>query len=807
MSKLLLKTKERIKLVFIFIILTISVFVGKSQTITVLNITNKQPVINVFIYNHESTTLTNEKGQADISSFNKTEKINFQHPAFKNLNISYNELKKLNFIVKMEESVLNLSEIIVSANQWEQNKSEVPNKIQTISKREIQFNNPQTTADLIGESDEIFIQKSQMGGGSPMIRGFAANRILLVVDGVRMNNAIYRSGNLQNIISLDANAVESSEIILGPGSVIYGSDAIGGVIDIHTKKPFLSTQEKPFISTNAMLRYSSANFEKTGHLDFNLGFNKFAYVSSFTYSDYDDLKMGNLKHTDYTRPEYVETINGVDSIVNNKNVNVQKFTAYSQFNILQKIRYKPTNTIDVEYAFHYSKLSDVPRYDRLIQKKDNKLKYAEWYYGPQKWMMNSVKITERKSNLFFDNSKFIIALQNYEESRHDRKLNKLLLRERQENVKMITINVNFDKELSENSSLYYGIELADNLVNSVGSEKNITNGETIEYPSRYPNNSTYSFFSFYINQKRKIKEKTNLVFGLRVNHIELFAPFDTTFYPFPFKEIDLSNNAITGSFGAVFQPVTNTQIKLNFSTGFRSPNIDDIGKVFDSEPGNVIVPNKNLTPEYVYNVDLGFSSSFYEKLQVELTGFGSYINNVMVRDNFNFNGLDSIVYDGTLSKVEALVNSDYGVLYGIQFSVYADIFNNFSLKSHLNYIKGFDQDNNPLRHVTPTFGGTHLIFTFENFKADLYSIYNGELSYSQLSTSEREKPHIYATDSNGNPMSPAWVTLNIKTSFQINSVIQINAGIENLFNVRYRPYSSGVVAPGRNLILTVRARI
>src|SRR5688572_16162673 len=133
-----------------------------------------------------------------------------------------------------------LEGVVVSVNKWEQKLNEVPNKIVKISKSEILRNNPQTSADLLGQSGTVFIQKSQLGGGSPMIRGFATNRVLLVFDGVRMNNAIYRSGNLQNIISIDALSTQTAEVIFGPGSLIYGSDAIGGVMDFHTLEPRFS---------------------------------------------------------------------------------------------------------------------------------------------------------------------------------------------------------------------------------------------------------------------------------------------------------------------------------------------------------------------------------------------------------------------------------------------------------------------------------------------------------------------------------------------------------------------------------------
>ena len=87
-----------------------------------------------------------------------------------------------------------LNELVVSANKWEQNLMEVPGTVSRVSKQLIQFQNPQTSADLLTLTGKVFVQKSQLGGGSPMIRGFATNRVLLVVDGVRMNNAIFRSG-------------------------------------------------------------------------------------------------------------------------------------------------------------------------------------------------------------------------------------------------------------------------------------------------------------------------------------------------------------------------------------------------------------------------------------------------------------------------------------------------------------------------------------------------------------------------------------------------------------------------------------
>ena len=261
-----------------------------------------------------------------------------------------------------------LEGVVVSANKWEQKLNEVPNKIVKITKNDIIRNNPQTSADLLGQSGNVFIQKSQLGGGSPMIRGFATNRVLLVADGVRMNNAIYRSGNLQNVISIDPLSTETAEVIFGPGTVIYGSDAIGGVMDFHTLQPRLSADNKMLVKGSVLGRYSTADKEKTAHADLNLGWKKWSLLSSFSYSSFDDLKMGKNGGPDsYLRPEYVERINNKDSIVKNNDPRIQRFSGYNQVNFLQKVRFKPNQYLDLQYSFIYAATGDAPRYDRLIQ--------------------------------------------------------------------------------------------------------------------------------------------------------------------------------------------------------------------------------------------------------------------------------------------------------------------------------------------------------------------------------------------------------------------------------------------------------
>ncbi len=189
-----------------------------SQTITIKDQQTNERVelVTLSTTNPNLFVTTDAKGQADITAFKNAVRIEIRSLGYKTLFKSYAELEATSFMVEMEISNLSLDEVVVSGTRWRQSKKDVPSKIVSISAKEVAFQNPQTAADLLAVSGKVFMQKSQQGGGSPIIRGFATSRLLYSVDGVRMNTAIFRSGNLQNVINLDPFAIESTEVLFGP---------------------------------------------------------------------------------------------------------------------------------------------------------------------------------------------------------------------------------------------------------------------------------------------------------------------------------------------------------------------------------------------------------------------------------------------------------------------------------------------------------------------------------------------------------------------------------------------------------------
>lgn len=347
---------------------------------------------------------SDKKGFVDISTLKNEDSISINVNGYKEKIYSYTQLSTLTSPLLLSDDIYLLDEVVLSATKFEEKKEDIPQQTEVIGEKELRFMNQQTTADVLQNSGYALVQKSQAGGGSPIIRGFEANKLLMVVDGVRMNNAIYRGGHLQNILTIDNNLLEKTELVFGPGSVIYGSDALGGVMHFYTKNPILADSgKKTSVNGSAFTRYGSVNNEKTSHLDFSIGFKKIAFLTSVTYSDFDDLRQGKNRNPFYENfgkdSLYVERINGKDSALINKNNAIQRGTGYSQIDFMEKILVQQNKNTAHILNFQLSTSSNINRYDRLSDISAGKPNYAEWYYGPQKRILGSYTLQlKRKQN-------------------------------------------------------------------------------------------------------------------------------------------------------------------------------------------------------------------------------------------------------------------------------------------------------------------------------------------------------------------------------------------------------------------------
>jgi hemoglobin/transferrin/lactoferrin receptor protein len=782
---------------------------GLSQSIQIFDADSRAPLAEAYVSAPGlEGHLSDSAGRVPASLLQYAEVLHFRAQGYEPRSYTREQLQQAGFQAYLSPSIRTLDAVVLTAGRWEQRQRETPARVIALRPQDIALQQPQTAADLLAATGEVFVQKSQQGGGSPMIRGFATNRVLLVVDGVRMNTAIFRSGNVQNVISLDPLALERAEVLFGPGSLMYGSDAIGGVMRFETEKPAFALGEEAQVSGRAFFRYASANQGITGHIKATFAQGRWAALTAFTHSDFSDLRMGSRGPEAYLRPFYVERIDGQDRVLSNLDPQLQRPSGYTQDNFTQKLRFRLAKGWELGYGLHYSATSEYARYDRLIVLRNGLPRSADWRYGPQTWMMQHLSASSSQPSLLWEQMRLHLAWQRFGESRFDRNFGSSLLRERVEQVDAYSINLDASRRAGGRGQIFYGIESVRNEVLSEGRDINIEDGYAQPAASRYPN-ATWASQGAYLNGQLRLGPGLHLAAGARYTCFSLSARFDTALFPLPYDRAENRQGGLAGSLGLTWSLGKRWRAAAHASTGFRAPNVDDLGKLFDSQPGFVVVPNPALGAEQAWHGEAGVTWLEGRLFRLEISAFYTRLNNALVRRNFALNGQDSILYGGETSRVQAVENAAFIEVYGLNASAELSL-GNFLFEGRFSFQRGTeeldDESRSALRHAAPAFGVLRLSYREGGLTLQAYGEFSAALPYERLAQEGRDAPHLYAPDDQGNPWAPAWATLNVKMHFEASPALSFSGGIENLTDQRYRVYSSGISAPGRNFILACSAR-
>jgi hemoglobin/transferrin/lactoferrin receptor protein len=780
------------------------------------------PIREAHIISLEQNThaFTNKYGIADLSSFSTNEPLQISHSSFISVFTNKFKLQSQNNQLILVFDSETLGEIILLTRIDDENLKTTADRRVILHQKEIERLNTQTTADLLEKKAGVNVQKSQMGGGSPVIRGFEANRVLLVIDGVRLNNAIYRGGHLQSIISVDNATLEQVEIIFGPSSSEYSSDGLGGVIHLHTKRPKFTA------SPNFTQNYS-ANSGMSKHYDLSYTSKDFAVFSSFTNSDFDDLRMGKVRNHGYENWGKVYHYMDNDKQKENPNPNIQKNTGYSQKDFMQKAILRLSDKLLFTGNFQFSNSSNIPRFDKLNDYKLQQLgdtiyedlKYKVWNYGPQKRSFYSMQFDYSADNFFMDSAQLILAYQDVFETRFVQKSDSDERLDQHENVDIFSLNVNFRKK-----ELHYGFEYYNNKVLSKAF-KTTNNISAPHDQTRYPNGgSSMSSWAGYITYHKKISEQIKLNAGIRFTENKLngkYIPegrFPTI--TLPYDSIDNKYNAFTGNFSVAYFPNESWKIAAIVSSGFHAPNLDDVSKVF-YKGSNVTIPNFNLRPEYANTAEINITKNINNRVLINANAYYTAISDAIMRveagsvaDGVEFSeneeGFDSIKTNKNTGKAE---------IYGATTSVSMRIASNYTLETDYTYIKGRNKDTDlPFTHIPPSFGKTALYADFDQWRASFYALYNGRKSIDEYdlisgTDNEEESPMewVYLEESDSwheeFQGTPAWYTLNMSFMYRFTENFTLQLAAENILDHHYKTFASGLSAPGRNFILTLRAKL
>jgi outer membrane receptor for ferrienterochelin and colicin len=641
------------------------------------------------------------------------------------------------------------NQVVVSATRYERKTIELPYSVSKIKLDGDEESN--NTPDLLKTTTGSFVQKTNLGGGSAFIRGVTGNQCLIMIDGIRFNNSTFRYGPNQYLNTISQSSIQNIELLRGSGSVQYGSDAIGGVIYIQTKKPNYS--DNGFKSDGFVQgRYMTSDIEKTINGEVNLALEKTAFLANFNYSDFGDLPGGG-------------------------NIGIQSPSGYAQNGVDLKFRTAIIKNLDIMLNFNFLNQKDVPVYHKVklenyefnkMARQARNLSYISMEYNIDETFLKRINIKAGNS---------------YSNEIRSRKTNgKIIQTDENDRINTFFGILDFITFLSNEISLNYGGEIYFDKVNSKREDIDLTNNYLKESRGLYPDNSEYLNSAFYLLSNFKI-DRMIFDLGLRYNTFKINVPDNIL------GMVEINPSAFVYNAGVLFRINEKNSVYGSVNTAFRAPNIDDMGTIgivdFRYE-----IPSNNLKPEKSINYEIGYKLS-EDFFQGSVSIFHSNLSDFITRVKTKYNGQDSINGYQVYTK-ENVANS---VVYGAEFDFMIN-FNKFLIQGNATYTYGQNlTSNEPMRRIPPLFGSLELIYNLDrNFTICLQNLFAGR--QDRLASGDKSDNRI---NPNG---TPGWYVMNLTAKFLLQS-FKISAGINNIFNAAYRYHGSGIDAVGRSGLISV----
>ena len=414
-----------------------------------------------------------------------------------------------------------------------------------------------------------------------------------------------------------------------------------------------------------------------------------------------------------------------------------------------------------------------------------------------------------------DSAQLIFGYQDVYESRHVQKMNAEESISRYEEVDIYSINANFRK-----NNFRYGLEYYSNIVNS---KANIHKSVSISpyEQTRYPNGgSSMSSIATYLTFSKSFGEQLKLHTGLRYTQNELKAQFhNTRTWTLPYDSIGYKYEALTGNFSLAYHPNESWKIAAIISTGFHAPNIDDTGKLFIKSK-ILTIPNFNLAPEFAKTIELNITKNISNRVLINANAYYTLIDDAIMRVDADTNDYNGFIIDPDEDFLYIKTNKNTGMaeIFGATASISMRIASNYTVETDYTYIKGRNIKNDlPFTHIPPSFGKTAFYADYDNWRASFFVLYNGRKAIEEYdiesgTDNEEESPIEWVLHEESNSMiieyqgTPAWYTLNMGSMYRFSDSFTVQLALENILDNHYKTFASGLSAPGRNFILTLRAK-
>jgi hemoglobin/transferrin/lactoferrin receptor protein len=709
-----------------------------------------------------------------------------------------------------EDKPYTLDEITVTGTRSERDTFGTPNAVSVITSDELDRKSLGTTPDMLRGATGVMVQKTSAGQGSPYVRGLTGYQTLIIVDGVRLTNATFRGGPNQYLSTVDSNQIEKIEVMRGYGSALYGSSAIGGVINVFTKSPTESLKGfslHPYLAT----KYSSADTGKFGRIGMIGGYKNFTFTAGGSYKDVGDLKPGKGYDIQLSTKKFLLTSQSNPTIPKDAwLVDVEKPTGWKEKDGDVKLNYRISDKQDIKLAYQGVRQENVPRYDRYATKE-----YDVLLFNPQNRDLAYLNYTAKEIASFINFMQASVSYQKQDEGQKQRKAKSTSTTEISDTTDIMGLSLQLDSLLGNRQKITYGGEFYHDQLNSQSTTTDSkTNKVTTEAWGAYPDGAMFWDMNAYVQDEFKILN--NLEAVLAGMYTRFQAQADLSLRDKSFGMFKNSGDAVTGNLGLVFGIIEGLNLTFTAGQAFRAPSLSDTTAVKISNQA-ISAPNPDLKPEHSSGIDVGIktrSKYFSGTINYYFNRIKDSLTSMKVQEAFAGKDMPKLYQDLVNANKEATVtiayNSDEPTdIQGVEIAVnkaICPVFPAISAYGNVTITRVEDlAENQPMQREMPINGILGIKWD-ENkgiFWAETYSRF--ALKQDRLSKSDRTDPRIPgtindATKADPTAYTPGWFTLNVRVGINMNDWTRLSIGVENITDRRYREHGSGVDGPGRNFV-------
>ncbi|NCA86205.1 MAG: TonB-dependent receptor [Clostridia bacterium] len=642
------------------------------------------------------------------------------------------------------------NEFVVTARRIETGNYASPEALTILDGTDLEHEAPRTVPEALQGTAGVFMQKTNHGGGSPIIRGLTGHQNLMLIDGIRLNNATFRSGPNQYLSTVNPEMIQTIEVVRGAGSVLYGSDALGGVVNLITRAPSFASQGWK-TGGEVYGKYMTDDMQKTGGVRINSATSKMAVTAGFVYNDFGDIIGGDT-------------------------TGKQIPTGYQAMAGDIKLRMKITQTSHLILAYQYDKQTDVPRYDKII------VNYEKYHFDPQIRQLGYARFINESDNKWIKQTSATISINQSNETRILQKRGSQTITNEHDLVNTWGATVQVNSYPTNFWHFVSGVEYYYDKVHSEAAK--IEGGNTTPKRGLYPDNATSSSAAIYTSHTVDW-HKLSYIAGVRFNAISAKAT-DATF-----GDLDVSPSALVGNASVVYHAGKHYNIIASVYSGFRAPNISDLTG-FGSFNYGIKVPNANLKPEKSLNLEAG-TKMLYENLSGSLFLYQNNLTDLISSVPGTWQGSDSL--DG--ERVYTSANFEEALIRGIEAQLQYVFDSHWSADGNITYTYGENKTADvPVQRIPPLFG-----LLAANYRHD--SGFWARLEWQSAGKQDRLAPGDIADSRIPDGGTPGWNVFNLRAGYQWQW-LHLTAGLTNLLNEDYRIHGSGVNGYGRSAWLAVK---